>query len=54
MPGLSIDNCRPRKVPSVGYNVPGEGHGDVLVTDQPISIIPEVVLGVHAKMGSCK
>ena len=51
---LSRDNCRPRKISSVGYYVPGEGHGDVLVTDQTISIIPEVVLGVHAKMGSYK
>ena len=49
---LSRDNYRPRKISSVGYNVPGEGHGDVLVTDQTISIIPEVVLGVHTKMGT--
>ena len=43
---------KPGEISSIWDDVPGEGHGDVLVTDQTISIIPEVVLGVHTKMGT--
>jgi len=38
----------PGKISSIWNDVPGEGHGDVFVAHQPIPIIPEVVLGVHA------
>jgi len=38
----------PGKISSIWDDVPGEGHGDVFVAHQPIPIIPEVILGVHA------
>ena len=39
---------KPGKIPSIGDDVPREGHGDVLVAHQPIPIVPEVILRVHA------
>jgi len=38
----------PWQVSSIGDDIPGESHCYVFVVDQPIAIVPEVVLGVHA------
>jgi len=37
----------PWKVSSIWNDVPGEGHGDVLMVEETISVIPEVILCVH-------
>ena len=42
---------QPWQVSSIGDDIPGESHCYVLVADQPIAIVPEVVLGVHAENG---
>ena len=41
----------PWQVSSIGDDIPGESHCYVFVVDQPIAIVPEVVLGVHAENG---
>ena len=42
---------KPWQVSSIGDDIPGESHCYVFVVDQPIAIVPEVVLGVHAENG---
>jgi len=37
----------PGKISSIWDDVPGEGHSDIFVANQPIPIVPEVILGVH-------
>ena len=39
---------KPGEISSIWDDVPGEGHGDVLVAHQPIPIVPEVIFRVHA------
>ena len=39
---------KPGEISSIRDDVPGEGHGDVLVAHQPIPIVPEVIFRVHA------
>jgi hypothetical protein len=33
----------PGQISSVGNNIPGEGHGDVFVAQQPVPVIPKVI-----------
>ena len=42
---------KPWQVSSIGDDIPGESHCYVFVVDQPIAIVPEIVLGVHAENG---
>ena len=40
--------CLPWQISGIWNDIPWEGHGDVLVCDQTVAVVPEVVLGVHA------
>ena len=42
---------QPWQVSSIGDDIPGESHCYVFVVDQPVAIVPEVVLRVHAENG---
>ena len=37
----------PGEIARIGYNIPGERHGDILVAEQSIAVVPEIILGVH-------
>ena len=39
----TISLIKSGKISSIWDDVPGEGHGDVLVAHQPIPIVPEVM-----------
>ena len=40
----------PRKIAGIRDDIPRKSHRDILVADQPVAVVPEVVLGVHASI----
>ena len=53
--GVGVRKCKavftgrhyPRKIAGVRNDVPGQGHCDILMVQQTITIVPEIIFGVH-------
>ena len=37
----------PREISGVWNDIPGKSHGDILVVEQSVPIVPEIIFGVH-------